>query len=74
MAKAITILIQASIRALKPAAANFAGGTLQCHCSERKVTVSIGAQVAHNHVCGCTKCWKPKGALFSQVAVVRATR
>jgi S-(hydroxymethyl)glutathione synthase len=21
-------------------------------------------------VCGCTKCWKPKGALFSQVAVV----
>ncbi|MGZ9076689.1 MAG: S-(hydroxymethyl)glutathione synthase, partial [Burkholderiaceae bacterium] len=22
------------------------------------------------HVCGCTKCWKPSGALFSQVAVV----
>jgi S-(hydroxymethyl)glutathione synthase len=26
--------------------------------------------VAHNHVCGCTKCWKPAGSLFSQVAVV----
>src|SRR5262249_16741162 len=27
-------------------------------------------QSAYNHVCGCTKCWKPEGALFSQVAVV----
>ena len=55
---------------LKSAAANFAGGTLQCHCAEKKVTVSIGGQSAHNHVCGCTKCWKPSGALFSQVAAV----
>ncbi|TMH25734.1 MAG: hypothetical protein E6H66_25865, partial [Betaproteobacteria bacterium] len=54
---------------LKPAAANFAGGTLSCKCSDRKVTVSIKGQCAHNHVCGCTKCWKPAGALFSQVAV-----
>jgi S-(hydroxymethyl)glutathione synthase len=55
---------------LKAGAPNFAGGTLKCRCSSQAVTVSIGAQVAHNHVCGCTKCWKPKGALFSQVAVV----
>ena len=27
-------------------------------------------QSAYNHVCGCTKCWKPAGATFSQVAVV----
>src|SRR5207253_5310211 len=27
-------------------------------------------QCAYNHVCGCTKCWKPAGAMFSQVAVV----
>ena len=32
--------------------------------------MSIQGQCAHNHVCGCSKCWKPKGALFSQVAVV----
>jgi S-(hydroxymethyl)glutathione synthase len=57
-------------RGFKPAAKNFAGGTLSCLCSNNKVTVSIEAQSAHNHVCGCTKCWKPKGALFSQVAVV----
>ena len=55
---------------LKAAAPNFTGGTLQCRCSDKQVTVSISAQCAHNHVCGCTKCWKPVGALFSQVAVV----
>ena len=52
------------------AAPNFAGGTLSCKCSDNKVTVTIKGQSAHNHVCGCTKCWKPAGALFSQVAVV----
>jgi S-(hydroxymethyl)glutathione synthase len=26
----------------------------------------------HNHLCGCSKCWKPAGALFAQVAVVPA--
>ncbi len=57
-------------RGVKPAAANFAGGTLYCNCSERKVAVSIKGQSLHNHVCGCTKCWKPAGALFSQVAAV----
>jgi S-(hydroxymethyl)glutathione synthase len=55
---------------LKPAAANFAGGTLTCKCASNAVEVAITGQCAHNHVCGCTKCWKPKGALFSQVAVV----
>ena len=48
----------------------FEGGTLSCHCATDPVTVEIGAQVAYNHVCGCTKCWKPDGSLFSQVAVV----
>ena len=50
--------------------ANFAGGALSCHCAKDPVTVSIKGNVAHNHACGCTKCWKPKGALFSVVAVV----
>ena len=55
---------------LKPAASNFAGGVLRCNCAQNTVEVAIKGQCAHNHVCGCTKCWKPKGALFSQVAVV----
>jgi len=55
---------------IKPAAANFAGGTLYCKCSDKKVALSIKGQSAHNHACGCTKCWKPAGALFSVVAVV----
>lgn len=57
-------------RGIKPGAKDFAGGTLQCHCSQDKVTVAVNAQSAHNHACGCTKCWKPKGASFSVVAVV----
>lgn len=53
-----------------PAQPGFSGGTLSCHCATDKVTVDVGAQVAHNHVCGCSKCWKPDGALFAQIAVV----
>jgi S-(hydroxymethyl)glutathione synthase len=49
---------------------NFNGGTLQCHCKSNPVVVKIQSQTAHNHACGCSKCWKPQGALFSQVAVV----
>jgi S-(hydroxymethyl)glutathione synthase len=55
---------------VKRAAENFAGGTLSCKCTQGPVKVKITGQSAHNHVCGCTKCWKPAGALFSQVAVV----
>jgi S-(hydroxymethyl)glutathione synthase len=72
---ATTISIHPAVdRGMKPAAANFAGGTLTCHCATKKVTVAITSQCAHNHVCGCTKCWKPAGALFSQVAVVPRDR
>jgi S-(hydroxymethyl)glutathione synthase len=59
---------------IKPAARDFAGGSLWCNCSNNKVEVQITGQSAHNHVCGCTKCWKPKGALFAQVAVVPRER
>lgn len=55
---------------IKPATPGFTGGTLVCQCTDRPVEVTVRSQSAHNHVCGCTKCWKPKGALFSQVAVV----
>lgn len=55
---------------IAPAVPGFTGGTLTCLCTSNPVTVEVGSQVAHNHVCGCTKCWKPNGSLFSQVAVV----
>lgn len=55
---------------IAPAAPNFAGGTLVCACSDRPVKVTIKGQSAFNHACGCTKCWKPAGAIFSVVAVV----
>ena len=49
---------------------DFKGGTLTCKCPSNPVTVTLGANVAFNHACGCSKCWKPEGALFSLVAVV----
>jgi S-(hydroxymethyl)glutathione synthase len=57
-------------RGIAPTGSSFSGGTLVCRCSDRPVKVRIDAQSAHNHACGCTKCWKPQGALFSVVAVV----
>ena len=54
----------------RPGSADFKGGTLRCLCASKPVEVTVASQSAHNHVCGCTKCWKPEGAVFSQVAVV----
>ena len=59
---------------IPPAADRFAGGTLLCHCAADPVEVTLTSQTAHNHACGCTKCWKPAGALFSLVAVVPRDR
>jgi len=67
MAISIHPLVDGGVQKGKP---GFSGGTLTCQCSRAPVTVAITGDVAHNHACGCTKCWKPKGALFSVVAVV----
>jgi S-(hydroxymethyl)glutathione synthase len=55
---------------VKAGNAQFDGGTLTCRCASSPVAVSVSGNVAFDHVCGCTKCWKPAGALFSLVAVV----
>ena len=66
-----TIQLHPSIdHGIPTAAANFAGGTLVCKCAQAPVKVAIKGQVAYDHACGCTKCWKPAGAIFSVVAVV----
>ena len=53
-----------------PGSPDFTGGILVCKCVDHAVRLKIDSQSAHNHVCGCTKCWKPEGAQFSVVAVV----
>jgi S-(hydroxymethyl)glutathione synthase len=55
---------------VKPGSPNFAHGTLVCKCSQAPVKVAIEGNVAYDHACGCTKCWKPAGAILSVVAVV----
>ena len=54
---------------VKPGSGNYAGGTLTCLCTSRTVKLKVKGDVAHNHACGCTKCWKPSGAILSVVAV-----
>ncbi|KAI1393533.1 putative glutathione-dependent formaldehyde-activating enzyme [Hypoxylon trugodes] len=49
---------------------NHAGGKLYCKCASDPVEVTLASNVAHNHACGCSKCWKPEGALFSIVGVI----
>ena len=46
---------------VKPGKDDFGGGTLSCLCADKTVKVKVGAQTAHNHVCGCSQCWKPEG-------------
>ena len=59
----MTVHIHPSVdNGVKQGSGNFAGGTLVCKCSDRPVKVAIKGDVAHNHACGCTKCWKPSGA------------
>ena len=66
-----TVSIHPSVdQGVKHGNPSFAGGTLTCKCAQQQVTVKITGNVAFNHACGCTKCWKPQGATFSVVGVV----
>lgn len=55
---------------LTKGSSNFAGGKLHCKCRADTVEVTITGNVLHNHVCGCSQCYKPEGALFAVIAVV----
>lgn len=67
----MTVHIHPSVDSgVKQGTGSFAGGTLVCKCKDRPVKVHITGDVAHNHACGCTKCWKPEGATFAVIAVV----
>lgn len=55
-------------KGLKPGTSD--RGILVCECREEPVKVAIDGGVAHNHLCGCTQCWKPAGARFALTAVV----
>ena len=66
----MTVHIHPSVDSgVKKGSGSFAGGTLVCKCKDKPVKIGIKGDVAHNHACGCTKCWKPDGAIFSVVAV-----
>ncbi len=55
---------------LKSGRSGFSGGTLSCNCATDKVEVQVDNDYLFNHLCGCTKCWKPDGAMFAMLAAV----
>src|SRR5262249_33701169 len=57
-------------RGIAPGQKDFAGGPPPCRCTSNPVAVRLTGNVAFNHACGCTRCWKPAGAKFSIVAVI----
>ncbi|MEM5459193.1 S-(hydroxymethyl)glutathione synthase [Paraburkholderia phytofirmans] len=66
-----TLTIHPSVDAgVKKGTPGFTGGTLHCQCPSDKVEVRVESNVAYNHICGCTKCWKPAGAAFAMIGVV----
>ena len=55
---------------VKQGKSGFAGSTLVCKCATDQVEVAVDNEFLFNHLCGCTKCWKPEGAAFSMLAAV----
>lgn len=55
----------------RPAKAGMAA-TLTCLCPTDQVEVKVVRPIYHNHLCGCSKCWRAKGVLFAQLSF-RAT-
>lgn len=53
-------------------AASAAAGMLRCLCPQDAVEVRVDTPAVHSHLCGCTQCWKPEGAVFALTAVVPA--
>ena len=55
---------------VKPRGEERIGTTLRCLCKTDRVEIRVTRPIHHNHLCGCSKCWKPAGSLFAQTAVV----
>lgn len=45
---------------------------LRCACAKDPVEVRVDATPVHPHLCGCSQCWKPSGAVFALIAVAPA--
>lgn len=65
------VSLHPAVEATAGGQSGLAGATLRCRCVDA-VEVRLSEDIAHNHLCGCSKCWKPEGALLAQTAVVPA--
>ena len=68
--EATPIKLHPAVDALCAPRAREASTTLRCRCPDAQVEIHLVQPVYHNHLCGCSQCWKPPGALLAQTAVV----
>jgi S-(hydroxymethyl)glutathione synthase len=70
----MTVKIHPAVDAGLKTGTGFTGGTLSCKCAAETVKVAIDGDVLFDHVCGCSQCWRPIGALMSMIAVVATAK
>ena len=68
--KSATVILHPAVSERAAPRGSVTSATLKCLCAEDQVEVRLTCPIYHNHLCGCTKCWKPAGSLFAQTAVV----
>jgi S-(hydroxymethyl)glutathione synthase len=66
------VAIHSSVNSGVTKGTDLEGATLRCACETNPVELRLNAACSHNHLCGCSACWKPEGQLMAQVAVVPA--
>ncbi len=67
---AAPVALHPSVDAPSPPGRLDALATLRCRCADAPVEILLTKPLYHNHLCGCSQCWKPPGALFAETAVV----
>ena len=64
------VLLHPAVDETPAGKSGLAGAVLRCACETDPVEIRLAEDIAHNHLCGCSKCWKPADALLAQTAVV----
>jgi S-(hydroxymethyl)glutathione synthase len=71
-AEGASIALHPALDAGRPSAPIEAVTHLRCACAQAPVEVRVEARPMHPHLCGCSQCWKPPGAVFALIAVAPA--
>jgi S-(hydroxymethyl)glutathione synthase len=71
-AERASVALHPALDAGRPRAPIGEATQLRCLCTQAPVEVRVEARPMHPHLCGCSQCWKPAGAVFALIAVAPA--